>query len=81
MQINVQSQDEKHRVNKMLCTIWYQLHNLKNMKNSYGGKLFLVKSQTEACNFTKSKTPPRVFFMFLKLYKWYQISQSITNVE
>ena len=30
-----------------------------------------------ACNFTKSNTPPRVFFTFLKLYKWYQIAQNI----
>ena len=28
--------------------------------------------------FTKSKAPPWVFFTFLKLYKWYQITQSIT---
>ena len=32
----------------------------------------------EACNFTKSKTPPWVFFTFLKLYKWYQIAQSVS---
>ena len=25
------------------------------------------------CNFTKSFTPPWVFFTFFKLYKWYQI--------
>ena len=31
-----------------------------------------------ACNFTKSNTPPWVFFAFLKLYKWYQIAQIIT---
>ena len=29
--------------------------------------------------FTKSNTPPRVFFKFLKLYKWYQIAQNITK--
>ena len=29
-------------------------------------------------SFTKSKTPPWVFFTILKLYKWYQIVQSIT---
>ena len=34
--------------------------------------------QTEACNFTKNNTPPVVFFTFFKLYKWYQIAQSIT---
>ena len=30
-------------------------------------------------NFTKSSTLPLVFFTFLKLCKWYQIAQSITN--
>ena len=29
------------------------------------------------CNSTKSNTPPWVFFMFLKLYKWYKIAQSV----
>ena len=28
-----------------------------------------------------SSTPPRVFFMFLKLYKWHQIAQPITFGE
>ena len=28
--------------------------------------------------FTKSNTPPWVFFTFLKLYEWYQIAQNIT---
>ena len=27
----------------MLCAIWYQLQNLKNVKNTYGEKLLLVK--------------------------------------
>ena len=31
----------------------------------------------KACYFTKSSTPPWVFFTFLKLYKWYQIAQNI----
>ena len=39
---------------------------------------FLLKLQAKACNFTKSNTPPWVFFTFLKLYKWYQIVQSIS---
>ena len=33
---------------------------------------------TNACNFTKSNTPPWEFFTFFKLYKWYQIVQSIS---
>ena len=32
-----------------------------------------------ACNFTKSNTPPWVFFACFKLYKWHQIVQRITN--
>ena len=37
-----------------------------------------VKLLAEACNFTKISTHPWVFFTFLKLYKWYQITQRIT---
>ena len=50
----------------MRCTIWYHLYNLKNVKNVHGGVLII-----SACNFTKSDTPPWVFFTFFKLYKWY----------
>ena len=63
----------------MRCAIWYHLYDFKNMKNIHGGVLLLVKLQaeaeTEACNFAKSDTPPRVFFMFFKLCEWYQIAQ------
>ena len=60
------------------CAIWYHLYNVKNLnnfvkfKNTHGGVLVLVKVQAESCSFTKSKTPPLVFLIFLKLYKWYQ---------
>ena len=57
----------------MLYAIWYHLHNLKNVKNTHGGKLLLV-----ACNFTKSNNPPWFFFRFLKLNIWYQIALSTT---
>ena len=30
------------------CAIWYQLYNLKNMKNTHGGVLILEKLQAEA---------------------------------
>ena len=53
----------------MRCATWYHLYNLKNVKNTHGGVLVLV---------TKSNTPPRVFFTFLRLYKQYQIAQNIT---
>ena len=35
---------------------------------------FLVKLQAY---FTKSNTPPWMFFTFPKFYKWYQITQRI----
>ena len=31
----------------MRCTIWYHLCNLKNVKNTHGGVLLLVKLQTK----------------------------------
>ena len=58
----------------MRCAIWYHLYNLKNVKNTHGGVL-------KACNFTKSNTPPWVFFTFFGLYSWYQIPQNITNIN
>ena len=54
----------------MFCAIWYHLYNFKNVKNTHGGVLLLVKS-------SKSKTPPWVFFTFFKLCKWYLIAQRI----
>ena len=65
----------------MRCAIWYHLYNLKNVKNTNGGVLILVKLQAEACNFTEINTPPWVFFKFFKFYKWYQIAQRITYVR
>ena len=59
----------------MHCAIWCHLYNLKNVKNTYGEVLLL------ACNFTKSNTPPWVFFTFFKFRKWYQIAQSITYCD
>ena len=32
----------------MRCAIWYHLYNLKNMKNTHGGVLILVKLQAKA---------------------------------
>ena len=44
---------------------------IKNVKNTYREVLLLTK-----CYVTKSNTPPWVFFMFFKLYKWSQVKQS-----
>ena len=65
----------------MRCAIWYHLCNLKNVKNTHGGVVILVKLQAEDCNFTKINTPPLMFFTFFILYKWYQIAQRITIVN
>ena len=47
------------------------------MKNTHEGVLLLVKLQAFSlvCDFTKSNTPPWVFFVFFKSYKWHQIAQ------
>ena len=44
----------------------------KNVINTHGGVLFLVKLQASACNFAKSNTPPSVFFTF-------KIAQMVPN--
>ena len=55
------------------------LHNLvpflqfKKRENTHGGMLSLSLH-------LKSNTLPWVFFMFFKLYKWYQIAQRITII-
>ena len=51
-----------------LCTIWYHFCNLKNLKNTHGGVLLLVKFQAHI----------HWCFSLLKLCKWYQIVQSLT---
>ena len=48
----------------MPCAIHYYLHNLKNVKNTKGRVLLLVKLQAKTCNFTKSDTPPWVLSTF-----------------
>ena len=59
----------------MCCAVWYHLYNFKKVKNTHGGVLLFVKLKV---NFTKSNTPPWVFFTFFKLYNWCQIAQSIS---
>ena len=48
-----------------LRTIWYHFYNLKNLKNTNGGVVLLVKLQAKLCSFSKSNTPPWVFSSFL----------------
>ena len=47
--------------------IWCHLHNLKKVKYTYELVLLFEKLQASACNFTKSNTPPWVFFTLFKL--------------
>ena len=56
--------------NETLCAICYHLYNLKYVKNMHGGLLLLLKLLALACDFIKSNTPPGLFFVFFKLYKW-----------
>ena len=56
------------RLYDTLYAIWYNSHDLNNVK----------KLQTEAFNFTKSNTPSWVFFPNFRLCKWYLIAPSIT---
>ena len=65
----------------MRCAIWYHLYDFKNVKNTHGGLLILVKLQASACNFTEINTPLWVFFTFFKSYGWYQIAQRIKFVK
>ena len=62
----------------MLCAIWYHWYNFKNMKNTHGGVILLVKLQTEARNFTRCNTLSLVFFTCFKSDNSYQIVQIIT---
>ena len=41
---------------EMRCAIWYHLYNLKNVKNTHGGVLILVKLQALA----KSRNAPHM---------------------
>ena len=45
--------------------IWYHLYNLKNVKNSHGGVLTLVKLQASACNLLKLTLLHGCFSRFL----------------
>ena len=41
------------------------LVQFKNVKNTHGELLLLVKLKASTCNFTRSNTPPWAFFTFL----------------
>ena len=56
----------------MLCAIWYHLFHLKDVKNTHEGVLLLTKFQPLRVSLR------HVFCTFFKLYKWYQIAQSVS---
>ena len=43
--------------------------------------ILLVKFQTPTCNFTRSSTPPWVFFTFFESLKLYRIAQSVSSIK
>ena len=45
--------------------IWYHFYNLKSVKKYPWRSVTFSKVEATACNFTKSNTPPWVFFKFL----------------
>ena len=49
----------------MRCAILYYLYNLKNVENTHGGVLILVKLEALACSFTEINTPHGCFSRFL----------------
>ena len=59
----------RNRLNNICDALRYLVIFLQHVKNTHGGVILLVKFQV--CNYTKSITPPWVFFMFVKLQKWY----------
>ena len=67
-----------HIDNKLWCGVLRDLVPFVQFKKREKHSWRSVTFCKDACNFTKSNTPPRVFFTFLKLYKWYQIVQNIS---
>ena len=53
----------------------------KNVKNTHGGELLLVKLQASTCNFTERNIHSWVFSTFFKLSKQYQIAKSISYFQ
>ena len=48
-----------------LCTIWFQLYNLENMKNTHEGVILLVKLQAEATLFIFKYN--KIGFLFIRV--------------
>ena len=64
----------------MLCASWYRLGNFKNVKNTHGEVLLLVKSKANVTLLHELKWHSSLsVFTFFELYRWYQIAQRITD--
>ena len=55
----------------MCCAIWYHLYNLKNVKNTHGGVLILVKLQAGIMGYVQTVSA-MLQFIFLYKYSYYQ---------
>ena len=62
----------------MLGMIWNLLYNLKNVNNTHGEMLLLVKLQAE---FIKSNTPVGCFSRFFKLQKNDTKSRKTSHID
>ena len=61
------------------CAICYHLYELKNAKATHGGVMLLVKFHVSPASWIKVSFLHGFSSTFFKLYKWYQIAQSITK--
>ena len=68
----------RHRFQGYLMDKLNVLHNFVPFVQIKKREKHPWRSLLLACNFTKSNTPPWVFFTFFKLYRWYKIAQRIT---
>ena len=59
--VNYQELLDYYESFEILCAIWCHLYNFRNVKNTNGRVLLLVKLQAKASNFTESNTPLCVF--------------------
>ena len=55
MQISKKFKRAVISLSQVRCAIWYHLYNLKNVNNTHGGMLLLVKLQAEVNRATRQK--------------------------
>ena len=61
----------------MRCAIWYHLYNLKNVKNTHGGVLLLVKLQALSHSFRDTH---REFWQYLE-YQFQESTRAASELE